>query len=66
MICEELNKESDINAKRSVFVMYVEEGIEIVQEYFPEQLKYVEACKHRTLREVLIELQAELKSTSNN
>jgi hypothetical protein len=66
MVCEQLNKESDINAKRSAFVMYVEEGIEIVQEYFPEQLKYVEASRHRTLREVLIELQVELKSISNN
>jgi len=66
MICEELKKESDIKAKRSAFIMYVEEGIEIVQEYFPGQLKYVEANKNKTLHEVFNELQVELKSVSNN
>lgn len=66
MIFNQASKESDIKARQSAFFMYKEEGIEIVQKYFPDQLEYIEANKEKTLLEILDDLQQELKDISKN
>jgi hypothetical protein len=66
MTQKRFDKESVIIAKRSAFVMYVEEGIHIVHEYFPQQIKFVEENKKKSLLQVFSELQIELEELSKN
>ena len=44
-----------MNAKRFAFVLYEEEVVEVVQEYFPKEVKMCRTNKNKTLHEIFNE-----------